>query len=193
MNLLQKHIKRTMPRHQKGALLIVALIMVLLMTIVGMAAIRGTGLQESMAGNVRERNIAFQAAESALRSGEAVVSPKNKVLPPSDCLAGMCPDQNAVPANSVSNWDKLKWSSIAVAAAFDVKDTNITPPPPPRYVIEEIFVSPVALAAKEGSAIDVGGIQTTGAPTPYRISARGIGIATEADVVVQSIFARRFK
>ncbi len=54
-----------------GAELIVALIMLLLITIVGVSAMQTTTMEEKMAGNLRDRHIAFQAAEAALRQGEA--------------------------------------------------------------------------------------------------------------------------
>jgi len=55
---------------QRGAALIVGLIMLLLMTMVGVAGMRDTLLQEKMAGNMRDREMALQAAESALRAAE---------------------------------------------------------------------------------------------------------------------------
>lgn len=55
---------------QNGAVLLVALIMLLLLTIIGLTSIRGTSLQENMASNLRESNISFQAAEAGLREGE---------------------------------------------------------------------------------------------------------------------------
>lgn len=55
---------------QRGAVLIVALIMLLLLTIIGLSGMRGTSLQENMASNMREGNLSFQAAEAALRRGE---------------------------------------------------------------------------------------------------------------------------
>lgn len=58
---------------QRGAVLIVALIMLLLLTLVGIAGIRDTQLQEKMAGGTEDRAIAFQAAESALREAEKMV------------------------------------------------------------------------------------------------------------------------
>lgn len=67
-----------LPRnHQRGATLIIALIMLLLLTIIGLSSMRGTSLQESMAGNMRDGNLAFQAAEAALRQGEGVMDGKN--------------------------------------------------------------------------------------------------------------------
>ena len=55
---------------KEGAVLIISLIMLLLLTIIGVTAIQTTSLEEKMAGNMRDQNLAFQAAESALRVGE---------------------------------------------------------------------------------------------------------------------------
>jgi len=63
-------------RKQQGAVLIVALIMLLLLTIIGLSSMRGTSLQESMAGNMRDANLALQASEAALRKGEETVTAK---------------------------------------------------------------------------------------------------------------------
>ena len=62
--------------NQRGATLIIALIMLLLLTIIGLSSMRGPSLQESMAGNMRDSHLALQAAEAALRQGENVVNKK---------------------------------------------------------------------------------------------------------------------
>lgn len=64
------------PLRQQGAVLIVALIMLLLLTIIGLSSMRGTSLQENMASNMRDSNLALQASEAALRKGEDVVRAK---------------------------------------------------------------------------------------------------------------------
>jgi len=58
---------------ERGAVLIVALIMLLLLTMIGVAGIRETQLQEKMAGGAQDRELALQAAEAALRAAEAQV------------------------------------------------------------------------------------------------------------------------
>ncbi len=55
---------------QNGAVLIVALLMLLLLTIIGISSMRGSTMQERMAGNMRDQSIAFQASETSLRRGE---------------------------------------------------------------------------------------------------------------------------
>ncbi|MCQ8127275.1 pilus assembly PilX family protein [Methylomonas rivi] len=57
--------------NQAGAVLVVSLIMLLLLTIIGVSGVQSTSLEEKMAGNNRDRNLAFQSAEAALRAGEA--------------------------------------------------------------------------------------------------------------------------
>ena len=64
----------SMPRHsQRGATLIIAMVMLLLLTIIGLSSMRGTSLQENMAGNMRDSGLAQHAAEAALRQGEKVI------------------------------------------------------------------------------------------------------------------------
>ena len=60
----------TFRARQKGVALFISLVFLLLMTLVGVTAIQTTTLQERMAGNTADRNLAFQASESALRVGE---------------------------------------------------------------------------------------------------------------------------
>lgn len=62
------------PRAQQGSVLIIALIMLLLLIMVSLASMRDTSLQEAMAGNTRDSNLALQAAEAALRKGEEAAS-----------------------------------------------------------------------------------------------------------------------
>lgn len=59
---------RTPKHQQQGAVLIVALVMLLLITMASIAAIRSSTLDERMAGNARDRDKALQAAEAAVRT-----------------------------------------------------------------------------------------------------------------------------
>ena len=58
------------PRRERGAILIITLMFLVLLTIVGVASISSSTLEEKMAGNLRAQYPAFQAAESALRDAE---------------------------------------------------------------------------------------------------------------------------
>lgn len=78
---------------QCGAALIVSLILLLVMTLLGVSAMQGTVLEEKMAGNFRDRELAFQAAEAALRDAEEDInSARISGLTgfDSDCTGGLC-------------------------------------------------------------------------------------------------------
>jgi type IV pilus assembly protein PilX len=60
------------PHPERGVVLLVALVMLLLVTVLGLASVRMLTMEERMAANSFDRNLAFQTAETALRAGEAV-------------------------------------------------------------------------------------------------------------------------
>lgn len=57
-------------RRQNGAALLVALVLLVAVTLLGVSAMQGTILQERMSANQRDVEEAFNAAEIALRTGE---------------------------------------------------------------------------------------------------------------------------
>lgn len=59
------------PEGQRGAALVIGLLMLTLTTIISLSAMQTHMLDERMAGHFKEINLAFQAAEAALRDAEA--------------------------------------------------------------------------------------------------------------------------
>jgi type IV pilus assembly protein PilX len=59
-----------MRKQQSGAVLIVSLLMLVLLTLIGLTAIQAGTVNERIAGNARSLDLAFQAAEAALREAE---------------------------------------------------------------------------------------------------------------------------
>ncbi len=66
-------------RRQDGVSLIVVLLLLLIMTLLGLAVLRSTVLEERMASNLVDRGRSFQAAEGAVREAGGIAS---KPLPP---------------------------------------------------------------------------------------------------------------
>lgn len=60
-------------RRQQGAVLYVALIMLVLLALIGVVGMQVAGMQERMAANYRAVNLAFQNAEGNLRATECTV------------------------------------------------------------------------------------------------------------------------
>lgn len=132
-------------KQQRGMTLIVGLIMVLLMTVVGMAAIRGSNMQELMAGNMRDRNLAFQAAEAGLRQGENLLT--NATLPAFDgTRVGLYQAINN--SRNTGFWDSYSWNTASATTSMSLEYVNTQP----RYVIEE--VTNAATLSADGGAID---------------------------------------
>lgn len=80
---------------QRGAALLIGLIILLVLTLLGLAAANVSILQERMAGNVAQSNQAFQLADSALREVESRIY--NNI-----CLGGGSGGLGSIPT-----WDSL--------------------------------------------------------------------------------------
>ncbi|MFN3882280.1 MAG: PilX N-terminal domain-containing pilus assembly protein [Nitrincola lacisaponensis] len=68
------------PDKQQGVALVVAMIMLVVATIIGLSSIRSTTLQERMTANLYDRSVAFQNAETALRAAEISISTSSQIL-----------------------------------------------------------------------------------------------------------------
>lgn len=177
-------------QQERGAVLVVGLVMVLLISIIGISAIRGSNLQEAMAGNMRERNLAFQASESALRIGEESIS-DTKTRPVINNSAGLYNDTYKTPTTSILTFTADNWidaTKVKVTALGLMTDAYHQP----SYVIEQLDPDLGAGAAMEGSGIDADAMLITGDITPYRVTSRGFGKAENAVKTLQTSYNRRY-
>lgn len=82
--------RKTFHKAQRGAILIVSLVILLVITLLGTAAIQSTSLELKMAKNVEERQAVFQHTEAALRRIENIIeaaAPTKTVLDSDICAA----------------------------------------------------------------------------------------------------------
>lgn len=84
---------RTRARRERGAVLFVALVFLILVTLLALTATSTSILQEKMTGGMRNRQLGLMGAESALRGGEAffstVIFNGGNPLPPCGTSAGL--------------------------------------------------------------------------------------------------------
>ncbi|MFK3974779.1 PilX N-terminal domain-containing pilus assembly protein [Pseudomonas sp. NPDC087358] len=75
---------------QRGVVLIVSLVFLVLLTLLATSSMQNATLQEKVAGSLKLRNASFQIAEAVLRAGEAKVLTPGFSLPqcpsPASCL-----------------------------------------------------------------------------------------------------------
>jgi type IV pilus assembly protein PilX len=173
-------------KNQSGAVLVVGLVLLLILTVIGLASIRGSDLQERMAGNMRDRNVAFQSAEAALREGESVL---NAALLPvfTGEEPGYWPDLNKQPAMEPRpiNWTEEEWESNSVELP---EDTIARVVKQPRYAVEKVIVT--GLAASQGSAVDHESVEKMTEAEYFRITSRALGVTEDTEVILQTTFAR---
>lgn len=105
---------------QRGATLLVALVMLIVMTLLGLASIRGTSMQEKMGANMYDRSLAFQAVESALREAEASITVTTTVTNSNGlyCLPGGTPPLCAISAPAPASGEEGSEESTPAAPAY---------------------------------------------------------------------------
>jgi type IV pilus assembly protein PilX len=164
---------------ENGVVLIVALLIVLLAGILSLAAIRGSGLQEAMAGNMRNHNLAFQAAESALREGENFINNTNP-LPAFNGLNGRYAER--APQNSVLLFTAANWTDPGMVVIPPLNLEAVTTQP--TYVIEALISDRNKEKLLAGHGTDANS-PDLGADY-YRVTARGVGLTNDSVVILQS-------
>jgi type IV pilus assembly protein PilX len=175
-------------RKQRGAILVVALIFLVVMTVLILASIRGTVMQERMASNLYDRSLAFQAAEAALREGERFVLENSPKPPAAGCSAGNCGKQD--PDDPPQWQDEDNWAAAHSAAdghGHVIEIGNL--PVPPQFIIELLADSMPEVNLCASTAIDPDAPCYAGPEgLRYRITARS-GEAGRAVVFLQSVYA----
>ena len=85
-------------QRQQGAALFVSLMFLIILTLIGLSAANVGIMQERMAGNVRETNVAFQSAEETLREVEDAV--RDSVQGTGGAMLGVVPQWSELTAAS---------------------------------------------------------------------------------------------
>lgn len=166
---------------ESGVALIIALIMVVIMSLLGLAGVRMILQEEKMVSYAYDRTLTFQAAEAALRQAENSINQIHPEplsgAPCADFSSGIhhvqaCPAPIAGAATP--RWMDTAFTGWADAAAVGTGSLAITP----QYFVE-------FLGAGFPCSLD-----PTAAPVckRYRITARAGGNG-RAQVMVQSLYA----
>lgn len=197
-------------QHQRGAILFVALIFLILLTLLALTATGTSILQEKMTGNLRNNQLGMMGAESAARGGEQFLwqlsydYSTGQPLPP-------CAENTVATANCV--YRPLPSGGINPAVqAFRTATTWVSAPPnQPAYSkiltgeIEDsktasIASQPVISLENIGPDLPFGGGQQLGVYDPeqttlagkhefYRITARSQGGSSAVLRVVESVYS----
>ncbi len=165
---------RTPRRRTHGATLIIGMVLLLLMTAISLTSLKAIKTDERLAGNLQDRYLAFQAAESALRDGERFLEKAS--LPRFANTAGLyLYTYSSIPAPLDLD------SSNAMSSAVSLTDVHSQP----LYTLEQMEAG-----VEEGDSL-VLGVRYGGERRPvYRITALGFGGSATTRAALQSTFRR---
>ena len=166
-------------RKQHGATLMISLMLLLVMTLIGVTAMGTSSLEEKMAGNARDKHLAFNAAEAALRDAERYVTEDIVSVAAFD---GSYTGLYAVGSDPDITADATWANSLSYAGTIDGIKTE------PKYIVE-------VMGNVGNEDPNIGDYSTTsgaGVITTYRITARGTGGSDNSVVMLQSYYGRRF-
>jgi len=171
-----------LPNKQQGLALVVSLIMLLIMTLLAVNSMQTTVLEEKMAGNYKDRNMAFQSAEAGLRAGEDYLR-DTAALPIFD---GTTTGLYQPTITGASRWDLVDWSNAGQVRAY-VGSLNTSGSTQlladlPDYIIEEMQPVP-----SEGGSLEIG---TALENRFYRVTSQAVGGTASAIVTLQSTYKR---
>ena len=173
--------------YQTGAVLVVGLLMLTVMTLIALSSMQSSGLQTLMSSNMQDEITAFEAAESAMRAAEAFLDAGPVNLDafdndPSDGLLANLFDR-------IWQADTIDWQSqgtVVAAVAGHPQKGGVSKKP--RYIIQ--YLGPVASQAQAnpnvGSSYDEGRVESV--IEMFRITARGTGGTDNSVVVLESIY-----
>lgn len=125
----------SMKSSQRGVALVVAMILLILITLVGLAAVRGTIMQQRMAANLYDRQVAFQSAEAAIREASALI-PTQPTLIWHNCQAGgvtCLPNPFNDPTLTTANINP-----VATGTGTGAYTASATAASQPEYVVENM-------------------------------------------------------
>jgi type IV pilus assembly protein PilX len=119
---------KNFPRHQRGVILVTAMLLLIVVTIMALSMFRGYGAQERLAGNTRDKQRALAAAISAQQYAEFQLASGAAPLP-GVCPAGILPNGIQVclppPAPApLPNFATLPWLTGVTYSVFTSNAIN---------------------------------------------------------------------
>ena len=169
-NMIQRNVHR-----QRGAVLIVSLVMLILVTLIGVAVMQTSNMEVVMVSNAQSRMTAMSEAENALVDGEIEITTTYPGTPIFDWSADATDGLYTVGDFAGSIVDVVDWNDVAGAYQ--------TGPSGAKYATE--YLGPYTTA---GASLTMGAGGAVDKRYLYRVSGRG-AFGDGGTRFVESIFA----
>jgi type IV pilus assembly protein PilX len=156
---------------QRGVTLIVALIFLAILMLLGVTVAQTSSMEERMAGNTRDRDLALQMAEAALMKADMALRalPKDpgtgNITTVFDGSTAGYVAYDPAHGSDAGYWNAYDWGGASQSANLTLNPaTHVTEQP--RYVIEKL---PDAVTTQR-----------------FRVTARGVGANSSTVVILQA-------
>lgn len=183
-----RHANPTSRGTQRGAILFISLVFLLILTMIGITAARLQTGQEALARNDHNHQLAIQAAEAALRSAEAAIW--NGLYTPVDFSSnsnGLYELGSEVTTGAgTSVADTVDWNNpgtVSKPYAGPALSGVVSPPSPAQIIIESL-----PPAARAGEPLCSASYGTSQSCSVYRVTAHALGGDATSAATLQSIF-----
>jgi len=173
---------------QSGVVLFISLVMLLILTVLGLSSVQTTTLQERMARNARDTNLAFQAAESAIKDAETLIETFNSLVNFTAAGANDAGFYFEGNYNAPTNWDGRDWMAGDgyMEATTAIADVAVQP----KYIIEHVKT---VISDNDTLNLDnIGQDSGSGRAQIFRVTVYGTGGTSTANVILQSTYGKRF-
>jgi type IV pilus assembly protein PilX len=179
---------------QSGTALITSLLLLLVLTVLGIVMMRTSVMQERMAGNTRDLNMALQGGEAGLRYGEAIIAalPSSPTPIPSPAVPCTVICDIGVLPMAIADLAQFDWTNVnnatkygqgGVPASLSGAAGSGMLSEEPRYAIE--YVGFIPNGAEAATTWGDGRVV-------FQVTSRSTGGSGMTNTVVRSTYARRF-
>ncbi|MBL7004166.1 MAG: hypothetical protein ISR69_09095 [Gammaproteobacteria bacterium] len=168
--------------NQQGAVLLVSMVILVALTMLGVTSMKSSLTELTMAGNLREAGLTFQAAEAGLRTAESIIE-NSTSLDIFDGTASMLNEASLDP-------NYLATASWTTATAANVNLSNISTNP--RYIIRYLGPRNTNPLADKNISGGYGASQVGTIIQNFRVTSRGSGQTGNFFRVVQSYYGKEY-
>lgn len=188
--------QRSVPRKQQsGMALVVALVFLVLLTVIGIAALGNNTMQQRMTFGAVERNEAFQAADTAVLSGEAwLVAQTTQPFGTCTSAGTACtspaiwaraavttPPVTLTVLKTASFWSTNGQGLYGQQSGYSYPNTALQP----QYIIED-------MGHDSSGSLAIGQSPPSYQTYYFQITGRGFGNLSTSQALVQSVYARSY-
>jgi type IV pilus assembly protein PilX len=179
----------------QGIILILTLIILLSLSVLSVIGMQTMILQETMAGNMRNRSLAFQAADSALRGAEAAIQ---AVINAGTVAATYAPGSPADATLAVNEafpniFDDSQWASRQAyngnGGQFSALVGSGQLAAVPRFMARYLGQMPIDLSQRPLTAPSANNLPPVSLYDTFEIISRGSGGTAQVRVLLQSMYA----